>query len=616
MILMSVWHKTISDSTSQLHKIAGEQLETKLITSMRDVTYRRTIALYTMNAIEDAKRRDKEFQHIQNINSEFRVAREQLFSKHRTPDEQKIWGKAGALINQGEIAQYKVLKLIEEKQNKTANQVLAEEVIPTQDIFVNNITNILDTQREKIEKDLTKAVQHNNQSYKLLALLGSIAVAVVIFMIAVIKRTHETEKAFLEQANRIRALYGVTSKSGLLLIEQINEMLNIGCQLLDMQWGRIFRIDNDVDVITVLNTANNEHGDKLQPGTTINLDETLCVITYKSQTPTAIHDTKSLQTLTKHKHLHASNINAYIAAPIIVNSKNYGTVNFSSATKRSAPFAETDKDLVNLISSWVSGAIERQLEQQEIREAKEAAEFANQTKSAFLANMSHELRTPLNAIIGYSDILAEESADAGNKQSAEDLNKINTSGHHLLSLIDNVLDLSKIEAGRMDISLELTNITPIIDEVTSTLAPFIDKKGNTLNINTEIKNYHISTDKTRFKQVLYNLLSNANKFTKNGRLTLSIMPEQKNGSDWIIIEVKDTGIGMSPKQMGRLFEAFTQADPSIGKEFGGTGLGLAISRSICKMMGGEIFVESAIGLGSTFTVVLPVSKSSFDTEVA
>jgi len=613
---MFVLHKTISNSTRHLHKIADEQLETKLITSMRDADYRRTIALHTMNATEDPKQRNQAIQHIQDINAEFHAAREQIFSKPRTPQEKKAWKETDLLIKQGETFQHRVLKLIEQKQHETARHLLAEEVIPRQDTFVNNITNTLNIQRMKIEEDLAEAVQHNNQSDKLLALLGSIAMTVGVFMIFVIKRTRETENAVLEQGNRIRALYGVTSKSGLLLVEQINEMLNIGCQLLNMQCGRIFRIDSDVDVITVLNTSGTEYCNDLPPGTTINLDETLCAITYKSKRPTAIHDTQAPQFLDQHKCFQSSNVNAYIGAPIVVSGKNYGTVNFSSTNKRSKPFAETDKDLVNLISSWASVAIERQLEQQEIREAKEAAEFANQTKSAFLANMSHELRTPLNAIIGYSEMLVEESVEAGDKQSADDLGKINTSGHHLLSLIDDVLDLSKIEAGRMDISLELTNVSPIIDEVTSTLQPFVDKKGNKLTINMGVKSYYIRTDKTRFKQILYNLLSNANKFTKNGRLTLNIMPEQKNGSDWIIIEVKDTGIGMSPKQISRLFEAFTQADPSIGKEFGGTGLGLAISRSICKMMGGEIFVESTEGLGSTFTVVLPVSRSSVNTDAA
>jgi len=616
MILMFVWHKTVSDSTNHLQKIADEQLETKLITSMRDADYRRTTALYTMNATNDLQQRERELQHIQNSNTQFRTARERLSGAPKTAQEQKIWREMEQIINLGEISQHRTLKLVEANQHEMANLILTEEVIPLQDTFVDNITNLLKIQRTKIEKDLIEATQYNKQSYKLLTLLGSIAMTVAGFMIFVIRRTRETENAYLAQGNRIRSLYGVTSKSGLQLVEQINEMLNIGCQLLNMQCGRIFRIDSNVDVITVLNTSNTKHCDSLPTGTTINLEDTLCSITHKAKRPTAIHNTKCPQFLKQHKGFQSSTMNAYIGAPIVVNGNHYGTVNFSSAEKRPKPFAETDKDLVNLISSWISVAIERNLEQQEIKEAKEAAEFANQTKSAFLANMSHELRTPLNAIIGYSEMLAEESVEAGNKQSADDLNNINTSGLHLLSLIDDVLDLSKIEAGRMNINLELTNVTPIIEEVTSTLKPFVDKKGNKLNINMGIKSYYIRTDKTRFKQVLYNLLSNANKFTKNGKLTLSIMAEQKKGTDWIIIEVKDTGIGMSPKQIERLFEAFTQANPSIGREFGGTGLGLAISRSICKMMGGEIYVESSEGLGSTFTVVLPISKASLNAEVA
>ena len=346
------------------------------------------------------------------------------------------------------------------------------------------------------------------------------------------------------------------------------------------------------------------------------LDESICNLTIDSNGPLAITDIKDPNFRGHHKSLRNAKVESYIAAPITVYGKVYGTVNFSSRKKRATPFAETDKDLVNLVGSWVSVAIERQLQQQELSVAKDTAESANKTKSAFLANMSHELRTPLNAIIGYSEMLSEEAVYTDNREAISDLEKINMSGHHLLSLIDDVLDLSKIEAGRMEFVFEDFNIEPVINEITATIMPSIDKNNNQLKLNMEGNNFALHADKMRFKQILFNLLSNANKFTKNGKIDINVKSISQNDRTALAIEVKDTGIGMSSEQMAKVFEAFTQADPSISKEYGGTGLGLAISRRICKLMDGEISVDSVENVGSSFTVILPAAQANKDVAVA
>ena len=219
--------------------------------------------------------------------------------------------------------------------------------------------------------------------------------------------------------------------------------------------------------------------------------------------------------------------------------------------------------------------------------------------------MSHELRTPLNAIIGYSEILQEEASELENKTAARDLEKINVSGHHLLSLIDDVLDLSKIEAGRMDLNFENFNVVDIVKETITTVQPSLGKNNNKIQLNLDEKYLPIHADKTRLKQVLYNLLSNATKFTEHGTIYVNIKSVMHKEKQHVSIEVKDTGIGMSTEQMQKVFDAFTQADSNISKKYGGTGLGLAISRRICAMMDGEIAVDSVEGVGSTFTVLLP-----------
>jgi PAS domain S-box-containing protein len=241
----------------------------------------------------------------------------------------------------------------------------------------------------------------------------------------------------------------------------------------------------------------------------------------------------------------------------------------------------------------------------ELRQAKEAAESASRVKSSFLANMSHELRTPLNAIIGYSEILLEDATDRGDKASMGDLEKIQAAGKHLLGLINDILDLSKIEAGRMDVYLEHVFLTRLVDEVKTIVEPMMKKNGNRLLIDCPQDIGSLQTDLTKLKQSIINLLSNAAKFTKDGTVTLRLARETREGAPWIRFEVADSGIGMSDEQMGRLFQAFTQADSSTTRNFGGTGLGLTITRHFCAMLGGSIEVESKFGQGSTFTILLP-----------
>ncbi|BAU64536.1 integral membrane sensor hybrid histidine kinase [Stanieria sp. NIES-3757] len=251
----------------------------------------------------------------------------------------------------------------------------------------------------------------------------------------------------------------------------------------------------------------------------------------------------------------------------------------------------------------------------EAEKARTEAEKANQSKSTFLANMSHELRTPMNAIIGYSEMLMEEAADLGQEDFLPDLHKIHGAAKHLLSLINDILDLSKIEAGRMELYPEQFNVCNLIKDVVATIHPLVEKNANHLKIDLPDNLGTMYTDLTKIRQSLFNLLSNASKFTENGTITLKVEQYVNAGQDWMSFQVTDMGIGMTPEQLGRLFQAFTQADASTTRKYGGTGLGLAITKRFCQMMGGDIFVESQFGKGSTFTIRLPVEvKKSIKSE--
>ncbi|MEK9630236.1 MAG: hybrid sensor histidine kinase/response regulator, partial [Nitrospinota bacterium] len=250
----------------------------------------------------------------------------------------------------------------------------------------------------------------------------------------------------------------------------------------------------------------------------------------------------------------------------------------------------------------------------ELEKANKDLADANRAKSTFLANMSHELRTPLNAILGYSELL-EEVADELEIEDeiGPDIKKIHSSGKHLLAIINDILDLSKIEAGKMEFYSQTCNLKSLADEVSETVQPIISKNSNKLKLNLDKNLGSISVDITRLRQVLFNLLSNACKFTENGEITFTIMRKTVNKADWINFTIADTGIGMNESQVEKLFQSFSQVHSSNIQKYGGTGLGLAITKRICEMMGGDIFVESQPGEGSTFSVHLPAHMPAVTT---
>ncbi|WP_197090036.1 ATP-binding protein, partial [Crocosphaera watsonii] len=263
------------------------------------------------------------------------------------------------------------------------------------------------------------------------------------------------------------------------------------------------------------------------------------------------------------------------------------------------------EQIQSLLSEEEKRNAELALSIEEVKKAKASAEEANQAKSSFLANMSHELRTPMNAIIGYSEMLQEEAEDLGQEDFLPDLQKIHASGKHLLNLINDILDLSKIEAGRMEIYPETFDVSTLIQEISATIRPLSEKNGNSLIINCPDDVGSMYADLTKMRQNLFNLLSNASKFTEKGTITLNVNRYSKNDQDWLCFQVRDSGIGISSQQIDKLFQEFSQADASTTRKYGGTGLGLAITKKFCEMMGGDISVTSEIGKGSTFTINLP-----------
>ncbi len=273
----------------------------------------------------------------------------------------------------------------------------------------------------------------------------------------------------------------------------------------------------------------------------------------------------------------------------------------------------TLEDTVKTRTSALRTEIAERLQiERDLVAAKLAAEESNRAKSSFLATMSHELRTPLNAIIGYTEMLWEDAQSAGEVSTSDDLGKILGSARHLLTLIGDVLDFSKIEAGQMGVHLELSSISSLLRDVLPTAEILAKRNCNELHVDEQVEDSLLLVDPIRFRQCLLNLLSNACKFTENGVISIRVKQHPIDGKDWILWSISDTGIGIAPNMLGKLFQTFSQVDSTITRKFGGSGLGLVISQQLCRAMGGHITVRSEPRVGSTFTIHIPVDPEPPD----
>jgi signal transduction histidine kinase len=407
------------------------------------------------------------------------------------------------------------------------------------------------------------------------------------------------QQAENRQAERIRELYEASSVPGLTKEAQVTEMLRLGCRLLDMEIGKLCRVDEIGNrVYTTSIVAPSSIRDDFSGDAPLN--NTFCGILYDRHEPLALNNIGESE-LKDHPAYLRTGLESYIGCPVWVSGEKYGTIHFSSRKKHER-FDNSDTNLVKLMSRWVSVSLERQFAVEQLKESKLVAESANQAKSMFLANMSHELRTPLNAIIGYSEMLREDIVEFGIHQHTVDIDNINFAGKHLLQLINNILDLSKIESGKIEYNIETTEITKFVDEVASTVEPLANKNQNNLEINIADSIGKMRTDNLKLRQILLNVIGNACKFTEQGNITVDVSRKPDNGTDLIEFRIRDNGIGIPKDAMDKLFQEFVQIDNSITRKFDGTGLGLTISKRLCKLLGGDITAESEYQKGSTFFI--------------
>jgi signal transduction histidine kinase len=320
------------------------------------------------------------------------------------------------------------------------------------------------------------------------------------------------------------------------------------------------------------------------------------------RTPIHILDAEADPEYQQGEHQKLGGFHTMLGVPLLREGMPIGIFVLSRRSVR--PFTERQIELATTFADQAGIAIENVRLFDEIQDKNRQLQLASENKSQFVSSVSHELRTPLNAIIGLTEMMVTNAARFGTQKAQEPLRRVNAAGTHLLGLINQVLDLSKIEAGKLELNPESVNLAPLIDEVIGTAGQLAAQNKNRLVVEADKNLGAVTVDPMRLRQILLNLLSNACKFTKQGEVKLKAR-RVANGGDWIELAVSDTGIGMTPEQMAKLFEEFSQADASTARRFGGTGLGLAITRKLARMMGGDVTVASESGKGSVFTVRLP-----------
>ena len=466
--------------------------------------------------------------------------------------------------------------------------------------FKSKISSLVDYElltdtNNDIDTMLGRSERNYQSSYYLMAFMGSFGLALGIFTIFVVRSTGRAEDAVLEQGKRIRALHEIIARPDLTFDEQIDETLKLGCEILGTEIGKVGRQDPENNASEFLNTVVMSDL-PAKRGIVLPLDKTFCQVTFNSPETIAISHVDESE-FKDHPAASFLGMQSYIGCSIDVHGKKFGTVNFSNRTPVKRPFTESDQDLVNLMGSWISVMMERQLDAEELKVSKESADAANQAKSEFLANMSHEIRTPLTAILGYSDMLRD--LDQSREEMEHEVDSIIRSGSHLQRIINDILDLSKIEAGQLVIENIEVMPAPILHDVESIFGARAREKGVEFKIEYDYPVPRIiHSDPTRLKQVIFNLCGNAIKFTHTGYIKVKMGYLEEEGK--IKFQVIDTGIGMNEEALTRLFKPFSQADNSTTRKYGGTGLGLCISRELCQKLGGDISVTSKEGAGTTF----------------
>lgn len=604
LILMSSWVFMLYQNNKLLGYVVVENRETQLIHKLVHAMHNRTIALYRMTATEDVFEADELLLRFMGLAEKFMKTRDMVLEGDFSDKEKQLWRDAVPYIKEAQRATKNALELISSGKSIQAIISLDTEVRPAQELAVHALNKIIQHQIVLIEESFSLFHDKNKVTYVFMGTLFVLLFVIAVLIMVTLRKKHNAESSLIKQGERIRTLYEISALSGMSVVQQIEETLNFGRTLLGTDMAKISLIDTESQTNTVTHiVAPDEIKQaipKVQP-----LDNTLCNIIYNTEKPLILSHV-AMSEYRNHPGYKSTGIETYVAVPIWVNGKKYGTVCFASRGPHKSPFTDIEIDLIQLIAKWVSVTLEREIGLNAEIEKKQAV-AANMAKSEFLANMSHEIRTPLNAIIGFAEgaLYMPYSKDEMNSS----LQTIVRSGNHLVQIINNILDLSKVESGNMPVEMIKGPLFDLVSDVDLLMRPKAEEKGLTFHIEYEFPlPADIETDPVKLKQILINLCGNAIKFTQTGQVKISVAYSQDQHR--LHFAVIDSGIGLTEQQQQVIFKPFTQADVSTSRKYGGTGLGLSLSRQLAALLGGELTVKSQLDVGSRFELEIAIDKAA------
>jgi len=606
ILLIGFWSKSLSDNKYLLSRMASITVETGLITKLFSAIHQQTIILHQINDAQNTIQKRNHYRQYMASGEILSSVYAQLAKVKFNSKATSSWHSIQQQFTQRNNIEKTTADFYQNGDYEKSYEYLINNISPVQERLMNELSTLLNKSLfngtgNNVDDIINEATDKISTTYFFVYLLGGISVFLGIFTIFILKRTERTEEALVDQGERIQWLYEATSISGISLDDRITETLKLGCRVLGMEIGKLGRQYPEKNESVFLNTVAPPEL-PAKRGLVLPLDKTFCNITFSTDGPIAIqHVSKS--PYKDHPAAEFLGMEAYIGTTIYVHDKKFGTVNFSNRQPMEKPFTQTDMDFVNLLGKWISVTMEQIIIEDELQQSKDEAEAANHAKTTFLANMSHEIRTPLTAILGYSEMLLDDGQSQ--EEIEHEVHSIVTSGKHLQQIINDILDLSKIEAGQLIVEHQNVSLIAFMNELAAILGSQVSEKGLSFDMEYRFPiPGTINTDPTRLKQILINLCSNAIKFTRKGSITISI--QYLSDSNRMQFTVTDTGIGISEKEQKRIFSPFTQADNSTTRIYGGTGLGLCISRQLAKTLGGDITVASEKGKGSKFTTTIDV----------
>lgn len=604
IIFASGWIYTLYDSQNRLQHILYKKEEKMLVNELKHILHKRNMAVLRMIIRKDEFDRDDERIHMRSLGAEFIRIREKLISEYFNESEKKQWKNVGQSAGKGANIYYKLSDLLADDK---AVALLFDDLVKAQGdsaYELNKLTMMVD---EEVTKDLAEAKEINiffSYLSGILLVLSIISGFIIIYYV-VIKLRH-SEKALVEYGQKIRELYNISSESGVDNREQISHMLVACCQLFNMDNVLVVKMDSNNSHKNVLYEFGKKN--KLSEYAREEIKSTLCDFSLYINDVIAIPYFSKSELFQDNCKLRKS-VNSSISIPLRVNNNLYGILCFLKKETHTGKFSSEDCDLVKLVSSWMGYSIEREIYNKKQKLLKEKAESANVAKSEFLGNMSHELRTPMHAILSYSGFGVKRFSTATDDKKLGYFTRIHKSAETLLSLLNNILDLSKLEANKMEYNLKENNINEIILEVIDEFSAMAHDNQIAFECNLEEPIYQLRFDAERIKQVIRNLVSNAIKFSKKETV---VVIQGENDGVLFVFSIIDQGIGIPESELIDVFEKFKQSSKTK-TEAGGTGLGLAICRQIIQAHQGKIWVENnpAGGVKINFTIPVEVESNEY-----